>query len=422
MNKYFQSLLRSSHRRPVSRVLKGHQRSSAPTAGDLRKEPVLDGIELGTIRRIMNDKKPDTQFVGKVHKILLDDSVRTGVRASAIAQDNQSVRSRVLLLQVLPPYPCDVVTDKLGRVMADAQCHVTDIPGHIIDAVRNNLTIGECGEVMIICQWLAIGKGLSFPLEVSEHLLLLGVNADDGKSHRLCFFADGGDTLELFISVLDLFHRKVLIERAFPKAKGVKDLADEVAGDIITGLGQFIYDLRHAQGYPHYIFVLRKTCGMGLDDLHNSPRPLGMLGKHALPTGTRSANAAVTRTLSGEKFLSPILKSMCACSHNFTNFAVAEPMSLEVGGLGCQEPSSVSFVQRGHIRQIAWRKDFWRSFRKHFYTSWSLYKVTKKSPDFLYYIIDNQQIKSIIYRFFGDPRRGGYSSARAGSMGLPIAA
>ena len=36
----------------------------------------------------MNDKKPDTQFVGTVHKILLDDSVRAGVRASAIATDD----------------------------------------------------------------------------------------------------------------------------------------------------------------------------------------------------------------------------------------------------------------------------------------------------------------------------------------------
>ena len=422
MNMYLQSLPRGSHRRPVSRVLKGHQRSSAPTAGDLRKEPVLDGIELGTIRRIMNDKKPDTQFVGKVHKILLDDSVLTGVRASAIAQDNQSVRSRVLLLQVLPPYPCDVVTDELGRVMADAQCHVTDIPGHIIDAVRNNLTVGECGEVMVIRQWLAIGKGLSLPLEVPKHLFLLGINTDDRKSNRLSLFADGGDTLELFISVLDLLHGKFLIERALPKAKGVKDLTDEVAGDIITGLEQFIHDLRHAQGYPHYIFVLRKTCGMRFDNLYNGLRPLRMLWKHALPSGTRSANAAVTRTLSGEEFPSSILKSMCTCSHNFTNFTVAEPMSLEVGGLRGQEPSSVSFVQCGHIRQIAWRKDFWRSFRNHFYTSWSLYKVTKKSPDFLYYIIDNQQIKSIIYRFFGDPCRGRFSSAWAGSMGLPIAA
>ena len=129
---------------------------------------------------------------------------------------------------------------------------------------------------------------------------------------------------------------------------------------------------------------------MWFDNLNEGLCPLGMLGKYALPASTSSANTAVTRTLSGEKFLSSILKSMCACSHNYTNFAVAEPLSLEVGGLGGQESSSVSFVQRGHIRQIFWREDFWRGFRKHLYTSWSLYKVTKNPPYFLYYIIDIQ--------------------------------
>ena len=43
---HLQPLLRSSHRSPVSSILKGHQRSAAPAAGDLRKKPVLDGIEL----------------------------------------------------------------------------------------------------------------------------------------------------------------------------------------------------------------------------------------------------------------------------------------------------------------------------------------------------------------------------------------
>ena len=76
--------------------------------------------------------------------------------------------------------------------------------------------------------------------------------------------------------------------------------------------------------------------------------------------------------------------------NNFTDFAVAEPLSLEVGGLCGQEPSSVSFVQRGHIRQIAWRKDFWRSFRYHFKSIAITLKFTKISPVFLYYIIDNQ--------------------------------
>ena len=90
---HLQPLLRSSHRSPVSSILKGHKRGAAPAAGDLRKEPVLDGIELGTIRRIMNHKKPDTQFVGKVHNVLLDDYVRAGVRSSAVEQDNQGSRA-----------------------------------------------------------------------------------------------------------------------------------------------------------------------------------------------------------------------------------------------------------------------------------------------------------------------------------------
>lgn len=49
VNMYLQPLLRSSHRSPVSSILKEHQRRAAPAAGDLRKEPVLDGIELGTM-------------------------------------------------------------------------------------------------------------------------------------------------------------------------------------------------------------------------------------------------------------------------------------------------------------------------------------------------------------------------------------
>ena len=113
---------------------------------------------------------------------------------------------------------------------------------------------------------------------------------------------------------------------------------------------------------------------------------------------------------------------MCACSHNFANFAVAEPLSLEVICLCGQEPSSVSLVQRGHIRQIAWRKDFWRSFLSHFKGTGTTYKVKKNSPDSLYYIIDNQLIKSKFYRFFGGSCRGGFSTVLNSLSWLQMAA
>lgn len=370
----------------------------------------------------MNDKKPDIQFVGNVYKILLDDSVRGGVGPSAITQDNAGTSIEVLLLEIFSPDSRNAVADKLGSVMADSQRHVAYIPGNIIDAVRNNLTVGEGGEVIVKGLERPVGQRLSLPFKVPEHLLILGVNANDGKSNRLGFFADGRDTLELFISVLDLLNGKVPIEGTFPKANGVKDLTDDVAGDVVSHSEKFTHDLSDTQGDPHHILILREACRMQFYDLHDSLRPLRMLGKHALPASTRSANTAVTRTFSGDKFLSSILKSLCACSHNFTYFAIAEPLSLEGGGLGGQEPSFVSFVQRGHIRQIFWREDFWSDFRYNFKSLAITLKFSKNSSDFLYYTIDNQQIKSSIYRFLGGPFQGGFSTVLNGKSWPQMAA
>ena len=138
---------------------------------------------------------------------------------------------------------------------------------------------------------------------------------------------------------------EISITSLVEKAEGIKDLIDKVAGDVISNGSQFIHNLGHAQGYPYHILILREPRRVRLGDLHYSPRPLGMLGKRTPAPGTSLANAAVTGAFSAEQFLPSFLKSMCACSHIFTNFAVAEPLSLEVCGLSCQEPSSVSFLR-----------------------------------------------------------------------------
>jgi hypothetical protein len=59
VNMYGQPSLCRGKRSPVCRIFQRQQRSAAPTAGNLREEPVLNKVELGTIRRIMNKKKPD---------------------------------------------------------------------------------------------------------------------------------------------------------------------------------------------------------------------------------------------------------------------------------------------------------------------------------------------------------------------------
>lgn len=230
-------------RSPVCRIFQRQQRRAAPTAGNLREEPVLNRVELGAIRRIMNKKKPDTQFVGKIHKVLLDDSVCAGVRSSSVAQDDKGMCIRVLLPQMILPYALDVVAHEPGGVVADSHRHIPHIFGDIVDAVRNNLSVGEGGEVVVKGPECTIGQGFSVTLEVPQHLLLLRVNADNGKPNGFRLLADGRDASELFVPVLDILQGEVLIEGTLPKYKRIKNLADVVTVYIITGLRQFIHNL-----------------------------------------------------------------------------------------------------------------------------------------------------------------------------------
>ncbi len=150
-------------------------------------------------------------------------------------------------------------------------------PGHVVDAMRDNLPIRECGEVVVKRLERTIGQSLLLTFEVPQHLLLLGINADDGKAYTRSLLANGSDLFELFVPVFHILHGQVLIEGTPPKSKGIKDLPDKVAGDVISEGGEFAHDLSDAQGYPYHILILRETCGMRFNNLHNCLRPLGML-------------------------------------------------------------------------------------------------------------------------------------------------
>ena len=116
----------------VRRIFQRQQRGPAQTAIDLRKESVLYGIELGTIRRIMNHKKLDIQFVGKIHEVFLDDFKLAGVRASSVAEDTKRSGLRLLNFQMVFPHPLDIVTNESGSVVAYAHRHIAHIFSDVI--------------------------------------------------------------------------------------------------------------------------------------------------------------------------------------------------------------------------------------------------------------------------------------------------
>ena len=73
-------------------------------------------------------------------------------------------------------------------------------------------SIAECGEIMVERLKAAIGQGLAIPFEVTQHLFLLRVNADNGKFYGLRSITDGRYPLKLLVPVLNFLHRKILIK------------------------------------------------------------------------------------------------------------------------------------------------------------------------------------------------------------------
>ena len=128
-----QTGIRGSHGGTSCGILQREERSSAPAAVDLRKAPVLNRIEFGAVRRIMHDEDVHAQSVGKLHEVLLDDAVRTGVGAASVAQDDHRMRIRILSPQFGLPYPFDIVADELGGVMVGPEGKVDLVPVDIIE-------------------------------------------------------------------------------------------------------------------------------------------------------------------------------------------------------------------------------------------------------------------------------------------------
>ena len=90
-----------------------------------------------------------TKFGSQIHKILFDNTMKTGVKTSAVAQNNYIISVRVLCPQVLIPYSFYIVADKLGSVLTRTYRYISHIPYHIVDSVNENLAIGECPEIVI---------------------------------------------------------------------------------------------------------------------------------------------------------------------------------------------------------------------------------------------------------------------------------
>ncbi len=89
----------------------------------------------------MHHQKNHTQFIRQLHKLLLYNTMGTGIRPSTITHDYKCTCTLILFLKMFFPDSIYIVTNEHSRIMACPNGHISNIPCDIVNAVRNNLSI-----------------------------------------------------------------------------------------------------------------------------------------------------------------------------------------------------------------------------------------------------------------------------------------
>lgn len=324
------------------------------------------------------------------HKVLLHNAMGTGVGAAAIAQDYYGIRPRILFSEMLVPYPLNVVAYKPGSIVAGAYRHVSHILRDIVDAMRDNLTVRERGEVVVKGLGMTDGHNLSIPFEVADEFLLLGVDTDDRKVDFSRPLPDVRYVSELRVPVLDILHRKVLGEGTMAEAERVKYLANNIFGCVATSAGHFLGNHWDAHRYPDNILVLRQSGDMRGYNKFERVNPFRMSAEQGFPATAWATNVSRIRRIPRFDFFNGTVDCVFAHSEKLTNFVHAT--FTESKSLGSEISSSLVFVERRHKRQFFCCEHRWRRFRKHLNYRDIVFKFTNFSPVLQIYLIDNQII------------------------------
>ena len=86
-------------------------------AGHMREQAVLDGVVLGTVRRVVGHADFQPQTLSQLLQFLLEHMTAGAVGAAAIAQEQQPPGLRILLAALGGPPPFEAVTGEFAGLM-----------------------------------------------------------------------------------------------------------------------------------------------------------------------------------------------------------------------------------------------------------------------------------------------------------------
>ena len=297
--KYSKSRLGGRLGSHITGLLDSIEDGSAPYSGNLREEPMLYGIPLGAVRRIVGNSDVDAQSLGRFHKTPFELPAPGIVGASSVTKDADTLCTWIYMTEVFLPLLRQTVAGKLRSVVALPEGHVASIPHDIVDAVRNHLSVGECGIVMVVHLYRFGSVGC--PIVTSERtkeFLLLRVHAKQGSARFLTPFPQLLYVIELLVAQLAVSHRQSLYGLASGVPFCLYNLPDGIEAYLyMVLLREYLPDLRGSQPEPLCIGILRESCYIELYYLAEDGDILGMLGECSLPASSLFADSALFEVL-----------------------------------------------------------------------------------------------------------------------------
>ena len=290
-------------------LLNGIEHGSAPYSGNLRKEPMLNGVPLGAVRRVMCNAYIDGKPLCQLYKTPFELPAPGVVRAASVTKGEDAFCTWIYVPKVLFPLLGKAVAGKLCGVVANSKGHIACVPLDIVDTVRHHFPIGKGGIVMVVYLYRLsrIGRSLIASVRAKE-FLLLGVHTENGDAVLVAVFPLLLNNLELLVSQLAVSHRQCLHRLAAGEAFGLDDLPDSVKAYLyMILLREYLLYLRGSQAQPHRFCILRKPCYVKYHYLAKDGYILGMDGERTLPAASLLADSSLFEVFATVKFMeSPI--------------------------------------------------------------------------------------------------------------------
>ena len=232
-------------------------------AGHVRKQAMVNGIELRAAGRIVGDLD---QEVGRIHhalQLLFEHQAVDAVAAAAVAQEQHSGRLRITDAAIVAPPVDQSVGRKLAGIVTVAQMHVSLVKRQIIQPMRNHHAGTLRREVVIPASQGRAAKDTAGPHVIAQHFPLFRVHREDRHADFEAFSLQLRDVPELRVAVRIVLHALGFLRLSLPELEFFQQPIDDRHAHFEALLRQSGRDLAARKIRPQHAFlhgVARSVC------------------------------------------------------------------------------------------------------------------------------------------------------------------